>query len=193
MHEAVLLYQSGYLTLAEAIDYANPFYKVKLKLPNYEIQSSIEALYYSLIYKDKYYDLETNIFNFSMSQDELLLILNKIYNCVDHEHYAIDQESLSIIPIQMYFKGNGYNVQVNSHTRLGKADLCIALDNSHYFIFEYKFNFKNRLQDDLLLLEEAIAQMQTKEYDKIIDVKVRSFACVFNEEQRQISAFKELI
>ena len=87
----------------------------------------------------------------------------------------------------------GYFVLLEDLSAKGRCDLRIDFDNNKTLVFEFKFNKKGSNTSDDELLDNAITQIKDKSYNQIINKEVRSFVCVFNEEQRQINAFKELV
>ena len=191
MDSRVLLYQCGYITLAKAFKGSN----ILCKLPNFELKSALASLQNSYLFKNN--ELEDISCKYSISYDlsaqQIHALLSQVLLAINYHHFKYNNESSVVLVLLGYFLGekiNAYSEDANSN---GRRDLRIDFDNNKTFVFEFKFNKKGSDISDDELLDNAINQIKDRAYNKIVNKKVRSFACVFNEEQRQISAFKELV
>ena len=189
MDSRVLLYQCGYITLAKAFKGSN----ILCKLPNFELKSALASLNNSYLFQEnKLNDIEYSI-SYDLSAQQIHALLSQVLLAINYHHFKYNNESSVVLVLLGYFLGEKINAYCEDANSNGRRDLRIDFDNNKTFVFEFKFNKKGSDISDDELLDNAINQIKDRAYNKIVNKKVRSFACVFNEEQRQISAFKELI
>ena len=189
MRDEVLLYQCGYITLAKAFEGDRVFCKVA----NFELKSALASLNNSYLFQESKLNDITYSISYDLSAKQIHTLLSQILLAIDYHHFKYNNESSVVIMLLGYFLGEKLNAYSEDSNTKGRRDLRIDLDNNKTLIFEFKFNKKDSIIKDDELLDSALTQIKDRAYNQIINKQVRAFACVFNEEQRQISAFKELI
>jgi len=156
-----LLWQTGYLTFDKKIQLIDEE-SYKLKVPNLEIQKSLNALFYSYLT--------------SLGRDSEVRKRQMIYSLFDGDIDAFHQELRSLfasIPYDNYVNNNisvyegyyasviyaflsslGFEVKTEDHTNYGRIDMTMIGPESIY-ILEFKVDMPN---------EAAIHQIETKKY-----------------------------
>ena len=190
MQPAVLLYQTGYLTLAA------PSNKLEYQLtyPNEEVKQALTIQLASQVFSNEseFRKLRRSPLDDMQTVDEIVDYFNSILNLVDYEYYPLTSESAVINSIMLFLKGQDkLKVAVNSHSSKGRCDLQVDSD-ARRLVFEFKFAI---IDDDVSeLLQKACTQLQDRRYGQSADAKgeILQIALVFSQEQRCITAFEKI-
>lgn len=208
MNRKVLLYQTGYLTLASPIriemqNDKTDGDKVYLKFPNRELEWSFKNLLFESIFiksseafssftQDRF-----SLFKSILEKKDLKLLVsffNHVLKSVDYEHYPIKEESMFTAILASFMYGMGINVKVNAHQSGGRADLSISLE-SCLLILENKFIKENNEKQAHKLLDQAMVQIADRDYGKTVDSIGKNLwqvALVFSQSKRQIVKAQDL-
>ena len=192
MEPKVMLYQTGYLTLAKAIDS-----DVYLKFPNLEIISSFAKLQYLYLFKNanaltnSRFNQELSKLNFDTPLDKIIEYFSSILNLLDYQKNTFNHECHVITPIFCYLYAKKFNVMQEKHSLLGRADLVIDFDNKNTLVFEFKFRKTRSKKTAEDLLNEALLQIKEKQYTQILDKNLKGYALVFDQESKKFVAFKQ--
>jgi len=185
-----LLWQTGYLTFDRKVDKQVRMY-YKLKVPNLEIQMSLNALFF---------DYLTNLGNTSLQKQS-----NAVDAILDHDLKSLKQLLYSLfaaIPYDNYVNNNisvyegyyasvifaflsslGFEVSTEDHTNVGRIDMTMIGPDS-IFILEFKVDMPD---------ESAIHQIETKKYyEKYLseNKKIYLVGIHFDSEERNIVNFE---
>lgn len=200
MNRKVLLYQTGYLTLASPIRIEmqnTDVEKVYLKFPNRELEWSFKNLLFELIFVKS-----SEVFS-SFSQDKFTLLkkimetqdlgllvdfFNHVLKSVDYEHYPIKEESMFTAILASFLYGMGLNVKVNAHQSGGRDDLSLTYENC-FLVLENKFIKESNDKQAQKLLDKAVEQIADHDYGKTADCIGKSLwqvALVFSQNKKQI-------
>ena len=200
MNRKVLLYQTGYLTLASPIRIEmqnTDVKKVYLKFPNRELEWSFKNLLFELIFVKS-----SEVFS-SFSQDKFTLLkkimetqdlgllvdfFNHVLKSVDYEHYPIKEESMFTAILASFLYGMGLNVKVNAHQSGARADLSLSYENC-FLVLENKFIKESNDKQAQKLLDKAVEQIADHDYGKTADCIGKSLwqvALVFSQNKKQI-------
>ena len=137
MNAYVLLYQCGYLTLADELRYG-----IDLKIPNFEIRCSLAALQKTKIFVSNANSTKVKI-TYTSNVNYLKELFNLIINASDYLKFRYDNEALVVQAIAIFLLAKEYFVLVEDVNAKGRRDLRIDFDNNKTLIFEFKFNKKN--------------------------------------------------
>jgi hypothetical protein len=181
-----LLFQAGYLTIDEVVQRRNS-YEYKLKVPNLEIQISLNNLIAMYLTQrlditkqnDLYDHLEDgNIEEFKNTLISLFSsIANDNYRNNNIEHFEGYYASI----VYSYLAGSGLELIAEDVTNRGRIDLTIKIDNNIYII-EFKMGS-----------DDALQQIKDKNYTKKYLNKNKDIYLVginFDEEDKNISKFE---
>ena len=185
----VILYQAGYLTIDKIIIGKRDRISYKLKLPNEEVQVSlndyiIDALTkqttVKLRYQDSIYDAleEANLEDFKSAL--ITIFANIPYNNFIGNN-ILHYEGFYASVIYVYLQSLGLDIIGEDVTNKGRIDLTIKIDNLIYII-EFKVG-----EDD------ALSQIKSKNYAQkyLNDAKdIYLVGINFDEENRNITKFE---
>jgi hypothetical protein len=155
-----LLWQTGYLTFAKKIQNFDDTYLYKLKVPNREIQSSLNQLFITYLTNQPLESLanRTQIFNaISTDMQQLETALVSLFASIPYHNYANNiiqhYEGYYASVIFSYLMSLGFPCIAEDVTQKGRIDLTIKLPN-RIIIIEFKVDQK----------EKALAQIKEKKY-----------------------------
>ncbi len=188
-----LLWQTGYLTIAKKIQSFDETYRYQLKVPNREIQSSLNQLFINYLTNQPVEALanQTQIFN-DISSDigQLKTTLISLFASIPYQNYAnkIIQhyEGYYASVVFTYLMSLGFPCIAEDVTQKGRIDLSIKLPN-RIVIIEFKVDHK----------EQALAQIKQKKYyqkylaeakKKHKDIYIAGIC--FDSKQRNITEFE---
>ena len=156
-----LLWQTGYLTFAEIIDY-NGIPAYKMKIPNREIQISLNCLFNDYLTGIKH---ERFIKELSLSKalnnenlTEIESALRSLFSAIPYNNYVKNNiarfEGYYSSVIFASFASLGFDIIAEDTTNKGRIDLTLLTENTVY-IFEFKVDMTN---------ESALEQIKSKKY-----------------------------
>ncbi len=200
MISPVLLFQTGYLTIARS--FTNQVY---LKFPNLELKRAFNTLQSSYLFNDDSNSLlqsqngEAVIYNdasvcldFNCSVDTLKSFFNQILNLIPYNQFSLNDEAAVASSIFLYLKGRDLICEAESQNCIGRSDLKLYLDSHQVFIFEFKYLPENATASAKDLLDKAQEQILTQRYAAIADTKVRAFALVYSQKEKQLCLMSEI-
>ncbi len=188
-----LLWQTGYLTFAKKILNFDDTYDYQLKVPNREIQKSLNILFLNyltdqpikvlsnqkLIYRDITEDL-----------DQLAVTLKSLFASLPYNNYVrnelADYEGYYASVVFAYISSLGFPCIAEDVTSTGRIDLTIKLPN-RIVIIEFKVDQK----------EQALAQIKQKKYFEkyLTEAKIKGqgiyiVGICFDSEDKNITEFE---
>ncbi len=191
----LLLFQSGYLTVANVITNSDGQDSIEFSVPNKEVELSLNAYIVNYIYGDiaTTYSLGNNFtqalvnHDFTRLKDSIISLFASIpYNWYvknDIAHY----EGFYCSLFYAFIVGMGHHVIAEDVSSKGRVDLTIIYKNEVY-IFELKTT--NSKQN---LTKGPLEQIKFKGYaNKYIESygKIYAIGLTFNEEERNLVDFK---
>lgn len=202
MDRKVLLFQTGYLTLAKAYrgrgDSLSEINQVQLKFPNHETISSFKKLLGDFIFNN--HEEEQDIFSIyrvkfiqallNHSQENLINVFNTVINTVDCFHFPIKEESMLSALLAIFMMSCGAKISVSEHQASGILDTKVSYQDTT-LVIEYKFlRDKEKLSDKL---QTALTQIVTKDYGNTLhNLNPWRLAIVYSQAQRKIVASQEV-
>ncbi|MGN0916476.1 MAG: AAA family ATPase [Succinivibrio sp.] len=174
----VLMCQTGYLTLRSSL--TDDAFDVDLGIPNFEVKKALAKLL-----KSKFFNTSVNVqardakelFN-SGSADNIIERFNCVLNSITYDNYPVINESALVNYLNIFLTAVGINTVVESHSSKGRADLSLELRDKR-IIFEFKY--AENESDAKTKLNEAIEQINTRDYGNILPQKeLIRIAAVFN-------------
>jgi len=182
----VLLFQAGYLTIERAIQ--TPIgTKYKLKIPNMEVQISLNALFLEYLLEDDFNDKRVELYEilFEAELEDFRDIFVSLFASLANNNYTRNDiskyEGYYASVFYAYLSASGLDIIAEDVTNIGRIDLTIKLNNNVYII-EFK-----------IVGESAIQQIKRKEYADKYRNKKRDIYLIgieFNQEKRNISKFE---
>ncbi|QGU32977.1 ATP-binding protein [Thermochromatium tepidum] len=159
-----ILFQSGYLTIADAIMKGSRWV-YRLTYPNLEVRQSLSdyilrAYHHSAIEKER---AQNRLYDCLMAKDisGIVAIMRAHFASIPHDWYRknhIDQyEGYYASVFYAYFASIGVDVRVEDPTHYGQVDMAVLLPEVVY-VFEFK------AIDGEEATGEALAQLQAKGY-----------------------------
>lgn len=186
-----LLWQTGYLTFAEEIINKNNFkISYKFKIPNIEIQSSLNSLFLDYLTnlngeKTKYSLSTSN----ALDNGDVIALeasLKQLFAAIPYANYAnniiAEYEGYYATVIFTHIASLGYDFTAEDYTNKGRIDLTVKVAE-HIYIFEFKVDMK----------ESAIKQIkERKYYEKYISPNniIHLIGINFSSEEKNITEFK---
>jgi len=187
-----LLWQSGYLTFDTVTTHATTDKILyKMKVPNLEIQASLNLLFFNYLSNDSY---TSNTAQISMIDALLDKEFDQFRDCVCTLFSSIvydnhtgnnlcDFEGYYASVIYAYISALGVPVIAEDHSSMGRADMTMFLPNS-IIIFEFKVDMDS---------EATIEQIKTKKYCEKYATDGRDIYMIgmsFDSKQRNIVNFE---
>ena len=168
LNDYTLLYQTGYLTIKEALS-PNTFI---LNYPNTEVATSMAQLYSEELFKGNNPDAKIRMDAYKLfatqSVDEIVDKLNTVLTGINYKSFPINNEASFQNTLLVYLMGgdvNAFSELANAH---GRSDLEFAAGN-RYFVLELKAlddRKAKRAPSKKIetLLDEAVTQIKEKHY-----------------------------
>jgi hypothetical protein len=182
-----LLFQAGYLTIDEVIEYPFGGFEYKLKVPNLEVQISLNNLIVSYLTNRVDQNVKGDIY-FSLAKaniEEFKNTLISLFSSIANDNYRNNNiehfEGYYASIVYSYLAGSGLGLIAEDVTNRGRIDLTIKIDNNIYII-EFKMGSGDALQ-----------QIKDKKYVKKYLNKNKDIYLVginFDEEDKNISKFE---
>lgn len=155
-----LLWQTGYLTFADKTLHFDDTYRYKLKVPNKEIQKSLNQLFIDYLTDQPIKSLENqNQIYQALSNDinQLKPVLTSLFATIPYNNYAnkiiANYEGYYSSVVFTYLMSLGFPCIAEDVTNTGRIDLTIHLPQ-RIIIFEFKVDKK----------EQALKQIKEKCY-----------------------------
>ena len=184
-----LLWQTGYLTFDEKILNFDDTYLYKLKIPNREIQKSLNELFLKYLtnttnniiqnQQDIYKDISLNIENLKST-------LTSLFATIPYNNYVKNElahyEGYYATVVFTYLVSLGFKCITEDATNKGRIDLTIKLPN-RIVIIEFKVDIK----------EKALKQIKEKKYyEKYLSENKDIFivGICFSSDDKNITEFE---
>ena len=186
-----LLWQTGYLTFKEKWTDKQGRIKYRLKIPNLEIQYSLNELFldYLTRQRDEMLRYEDNLYNAIEEGDfeNFIKGLKVIFSTIPYNNYANNiiakYEGYYSSVVFAYLMALGYDVIAEDVTNKGRIDLTLKTDDK-ILIIEFKVDFK----------EEPIKQIKEKKYfEKYINEKKDIILIGINFDSKEKNIVKYVI
>ncbi len=200
MISPVLLFQTGYLTIARS--FTNQVY---LKFPNLELKRAFNTLQSTYLFNDDSNSLlqaqngEAVIFNdssvsldFNCTVETLKSFFNQILNLIPYNQFSLNDEAAVASSIFLYLKGRDLICEAETQNCIGRSDLKVYLNSHQVFIFEFKYLPENSAVTATSLLERAQDQILEKRYGAIANTQVRAFALLYSQKEKQLTLMSEV-
>ena len=184
-----LLFQAGYLTIREVIQKRNKVEYV-LKVPNMEVQVSLNELIIRYMTGDVNSEVEDNIWESLREGDvnRFRDILFSMYASIPYNNYVNN----SIMKVEgywssiayAYLSGSGFRVISEDVSNRGRVDITIIVGDKAYVI-EFKVVVKEGVGNEALrqIKERRYYEKYMSRYDTFI------IGIVFSEKERNIVRF----
>jgi len=186
-----LLWQSGYLTFDTVKQ--NPLNKeftYKLKVPNLEVQASLNLLFSNYLTGNLTQDIQPrNAVLMALYEhrfDDVEKCIYTLFSSIVYDNHTgnnlCDFEGYYASVIYAYISALGVPVVAEDHSSMGRADMTMFLPNS-IIIFEFKVDMDS---------EAAIEQIKTKKYCEKYVTDGRDIYMIgmsFDSKQRNIVNF----
>jgi len=183
----VLLYQAGYLTIGELKYYEDyDIYQYKLKVPNKEVQISLNSLFYSFLTDTTLYPNEKikvikALENANLKEFEE--VLKSLYASIPYNNltYIKNYEGYYASVFYAYLAALGIELIAEDTSSKGRVDLTLKIKNNIYII-EFKVDSN-----------DALNQIKEKEYYKKYlnkDKNIYLIGIKFSSKERNIDEFK---
>ena len=139
----VILYQSGYLTIDEALETPFGTIEYKLKIPNVEVKISFYTFIIETLYKQNPSDIRNNLYlslangNLEEFKDTLISLFASIpYNNYSNNK-IYEYEGFYASVVYSYLQSLGLDIIGEDVTNLGRVDLTVFIEDKIYII-EFK-------------------------------------------------------
>ena len=183
--DTVMLYQTGYLSIKSAFV---EDMTVTLNYPNSEVSESMAKLYTEMVLGNR---TVTSVIGYgpvglfgTKSPEMVVACLNKLFLSVDYKDYPVKNEATLRAYLQLYLKVGGINPLVETHNAKGRSDLEFKVKD-RYWVIELKF--AKEQDSPKKLLEEAVAQLKSRQYGEQNETKLQHLrlALVFSQKEKQ--------
>ncbi len=183
--DTVMLYQTGYLSIKSAFV---EDMTVTLNYPNAEVSESMAKLYTEMVLGNR---TVTSVIGYgpvglfgTKSPEMVVSSLNKLFLSVDYQDYPVKNEATLRAYIQLYLKLGGINPLVETHNAKGRSDLEFKVQERYWGI---ELKFAKEQDSPKKLLEEAVAQLKSRQYGEQNETKLQHLrlALVFSQKERQ--------
>ncbi len=187
-----LMFQSGYLTIKEVIQYRGRI-RYRLMFPNLEVKMSFSSyLLRSFANNQNKEHISNDLFDiFHSSQiDKLESVIRRLFASIAYNNFTKNEiasyEGFYASVLYAYFSSLGIEMIAEDVTNRGRMDLTLKMNNRVY-IFEFKMSTSN---------EEPLKQIYERRYfEKYIstknsEVEVYIVGIVFDGMKRNISNFE---
>jgi len=182
----VLLFQAGYLTIDKAMQ--TPIgVKYKLKIPNMEVQISLNNLFLQYLLDDNFNDKRLEVYEilFDTNMDEFKDIFTSLFASLANNNYTkndiSDYEGYYASVFYAYLSASGLDIIAEDVTNLGRIDLTIKINNNIYII-EFKVDEKDALKQ---IKDKNYAQKYLNE-----DKNIYLIGIEFSKVDKNISKFE---
>ena len=189
INENVLMCQTGYLTLKSEI---NSPKKVILGAANREVSSALSSLltkkFFNTASLVSFYDGDLVLKK--GTAEDIISHLNSVLSTIPYDKYPVKNEPVLRALILMYLTGLKLDVRAEQENSKGRSDILVNF-NTRRFVLELKFSENGSDAD--VLLKDAVAQIQSREYgvENLGDRELIQIACVFDasKDKRKITLF----
>ena len=182
----VLLFQAGYLTIDKQIQ--TPIgIKYKLKVPNMEVQISLNSIFLNYLVDDSYDDKRVELYEmlFEADIESFKTLFTSLFSSLANNNYTKNDisnyEGYYASVFYAYLSASGLDITAEDVTSLGRIDLTIKLNNNIYLI-EFKVDSN-----------DAIEQIKKKNYvSKYLNEKkdIYLIGIEFSKKLKNISKFE---
>ena len=190
-----LLFQAGYLTIDKVAE--TPFgIEYELKVPNKEIQISLNALFINYLTGEVRDDVRRGIYYSLESEnlDEFKETLYNLFASIPYNNYTNNEiakyEGYWASLVYCYLAGSGLNIVAEDVTNRGRIDLSIIFKDKVY-ILEFKVAQKT---ENISAIEQIKKKKYYEKYlnpkSQIPNPKVYLVGITFSEEERNIVEFE---
>jgi hypothetical protein len=181
-----LLFQAGYLTIDKVVDDGFDI-EYTLKVPNFEVQISLNRLIVDYLTKDinltRYKNIRNTLIRANLKEFKDILI--SLFASIANDNYRNNNinyfEGYYASVMYAYLAGSGLEIIAEDVTNRGKIDLTIKIKDNIY-ILEFKVGS-----------QDALNQIKEKNYhQKYINSSknVYLIGINFSEEEKNISTFR---
>ena len=182
----VLLFQAGYLTIDKMIQKRTRI-EYKLKIPNLEIQSSLNILFIDYLTDSIEYEKLDSIYETLQNQDldSFKEVIESLFASIAYNNYTKNSigeyEGYYASVLYAYLAGSGLNIVAEDVTSIGRMDLAIIFRDSVY-ILEFKVNGSNALNQ---IKDKDYASKYKSRYTDIYLIGIE-----FDSQSRNIANFE---
>jgi len=182
----VILYQAGYLSIDKVIQKRNRI-EYKLKVPNQEVQTSLNMLFINYLTDTIKYHIQDDIYDTleSANLEEFKNTMSALFASIPYNNYVNNTiglyEGYYASVFYTYLAASGLDIIAEDTTNLGRIDLTIKLDNNIYII-EFKVDGTDSLN-----------QIKQKDYAskyKSKDKNIYLIGIEFSSKDKNISNFE---
>ncbi|NPA11532.1 MAG: ATP-binding protein [Epsilonproteobacteria bacterium] len=195
----VLLYQAGYLTIEKAIN--TPIgVRYKLKIPNLEIQISLNELFLLYFTNNTYEEDRLSLYE-ALSEanlEKFKVILTSLFASIPYNNYVKNEigeyEGYYSSVMYSFLAGSGLDIVAEDVTNAGRIDLTIKIGN-YIYIIEFKV-MENEESEKLKVKNEkceALGQIKEKRYyEKYMSEgkEIYLIGVCFDKSKKNISYFE---
>ena len=182
----VLLFQAGYLTIDKIIQKRNRI-EYKLKVPNLEVQISLNMLFIDYLTDTIDYNTQDNIYDCLEIADmeSFKTIFTSLFASLANNNYTKNDiasyEGYYASVFYAYLAASGFDIVAEDVTSLGRIDLTIKLNNNIYII-EFKVDGTNALKQ---IIDKEYATKYMAENKNIYLIGIE-----FSKDKKNIMKFE---
>ncbi|MBQ9273356.1 MAG: AAA family ATPase [Succinivibrio sp.] len=196
---AVLLFQTGYLTIREVPD-ADGVPMLRLMPPNLEVNSNLAALYLEEV-RDKPIDVDVinacqSAARFFAQEDlgKIRVIFNHALNSFGYDAAVLFKyEAMCRDVIRLVLTLSALSAKAEVISAQGRCDLVVETPALRY-VFEFKLARTKTEAAEAAALEDAVSQLKDQRYGEILPVKrLIKVAVVISTPKREIVKFETVV
>lgn len=196
---AVLLFQTGYLTIREVPD-TDGVPMLRLEPPNLEVNSNLVALYLEEV-RDKPIDVDVinacqSAARFFAQEDlgKIRVIFNHALNSFGYDAAVLFKyEAMCRDVIRLVLTLSALSAKAEVISAQGRCDLVVETPALRY-VFEFKLARTKTETAEAAALEEAVSQLKDQRYGEILPVKrLFKVAVVISTPKREIVKFETVV
>jgi len=186
-----LLFQTGYLTIAEELDVAGePFYR--LGYPNREVRQSLNRSLLGQLVQDQTRQTANSLKLIKLLEandfDGLRTLFHAFFASIPHQwhtnNHIAGYEGYYASVFYSYFAGLGLDITVEDSGSRGRLDMAVRF-GGHVYLFEFKVV-------EMASEGTAMAQLKARDYAakyRALDEPIHLIAVEFSKSSRNLAAF----
>jgi hypothetical protein len=187
MRLEVLLFQAGYLTIEEQLELPFGGYEYRLKVPNKEVQMSLNNLFLEYLLDDVSNEIKKSIY-FALMQNNLEAFKEtfvSLFASIPYNNYVGNKieeyEGYYASVFYAYLAASGLHIVAEDVTNQGRIDLTLILEDKIYII-EFKVGSDDALRQ---IKEKKYAQKYLNQNKEIYLLGIN-----FSKESKNIEKFE---
>ena len=183
----VLLFQAGYLTIEKQLELPFGGYEYKLKVPNKEVQLSLNNLFLEYLVDDVSNEIKKSLY-FALMQGDIATFretFEALFASIPYNNYVGNKieeyEGYYASVFYAYLAATGFKIVAEDVTNQGRIDLTLLVEDNIYII-EFKVGS-----------DDALKQIEQKNYAQKYQNQNKAIYLIginFSKESRNIEKFE---